>query len=161
MRTRWFEAHLGSRYFPVRNWVNQSLLCKLWAHRFYKNMILRDLGFVGLLLAVRSHWPRVEITLFSFGEGGWLVTAPGATGKKKNSFRHVLKQLRDRGRRKMRTPGLLLISYWLRKKKGAGLRSSRRWTEVWSEMWAEGDKKKRSGNCANQMWSEIQIQTVG
>lgn len=82
---------LAVKCFPVRNWVKQSLLCKLWAHSIY------DLA-----------WPRFcrtavgcQITLPWRREYFVLIwrepltgNSTGSAGEKNSSPRHVLKQLR-------------------------------------------------------------------
>ncbi len=79
---------LAVKRFPVRKKVRSSSLCKLWALQIHKNIVLRDLGFVVLLLAVKLNWhPEHFVLIWK----GWLTGNSTGRHRKIRSLRHVLK----------------------------------------------------------------------
>lgn len=87
---------LAVKCFPVRNWVKQSLLCKLWAHSIY------DLAWprfcrTAVGCQITLPWRREHFVLI--WRGPLTGNSTGSPGKKNSSLGHVLKQLRNLGKR--------------------------------------------------------------
>lgn len=156
------KLSLAVKRFAGGNEVKSSSLRKLWA----KNILLGDLGFVVLLLAVKLHWhPEHFVPIWK----GWLTGNSTGRQRKIHSLRHVLKQSRSWGRlpfkeelrekeRECGTPGLLPISYriTLRAKNHMGLKTAVLLKEVRSERQKETEMEKNVELCQSDMTVKIQ-----